>query len=140
MKEEVGHALYTTHVTEFHKAWREDASAAFARFGLAYIHSLSAEDRLELYRSHGWTGKDAADHFNIGTLELKRGNIDAARAAYAKALEADANHYETLRNLTILEHREGNDSKAKQYGARAVDAALDGDERADVEEFLETLK
>lgn len=69
----------------------------------------------------GLVGTSWAKNFlNAGDIYLKKGDIEAARALYAEAIEVEGDSYKALQSMGMLYTRLGEHEKAKEYYEKAL--------------------
>ena len=137
--EEVGAALYSTHIQEFWNSYEEDPERAFRRFGFAFVHSLPPVQRLAVYKAHKWIPMDAIDHYNLGTAAVVQEEFDEAKKLYNKAIKQDEAMYQAHYNLSVLAHKQGDAKKAKVHAEKALAAAPPEEQLAIREGLAEAL-
>lgn len=78
-------------------------------------------------------------HFELGVLEERQGDKDAAIAHYRRALVDDRNFLPALRNLALLYAQRGDETNAIEMAQRALELEKDNDRRKALLRLLEPL-
>jgi tetratricopeptide (TPR) repeat protein len=90
----------------------------------AYDPRALAEN-IEALRALGYVQTEAEEsspeiHNNLGNAQLRRGEIDEARAEFREALALDPNNADALLNLGAIARLKGNAAEAEHYVERAL--------------------
>jgi len=95
-------------VDELDRTYPENWEVLYQRGRLATLSGLRVEEGITALQSCLRTARvtgavsDAQVHFRLGSLHEKKGDLNAARAAYHNSVQADANHRLAQEALTRL--------------------------------------
>lgn len=104
--------LYEKQLEQFRKLVRENAEEALNIFGLWYIHSLTPEEKMELYERLGFEPRQAQEFYNLGLRSALQGDYKQAESYFKKSLEENPEFNEAIYNLALTYEHLGNIKKS----------------------------
>jgi tetratricopeptide (TPR) repeat protein len=126
---------------EFRQSLAAQPAGVFARWGYAWLHSLSDEEAMAQREALGVEPIDALDYYNLGCLRAQREDYAGAAKAFAKAAGLDPKLQEAAFNLALALEMEGKKTEARDAWNACLERLgnLDEDEAKQVKDHLATL-
>ena len=105
-------SLYDKEIDRYRLYLQRGFDTAFKYYGFTMFHSLSSEEKIELFKKLGFEPKNPEDFYNLGCLAASNENFKEARDFFQKTIEMAADFEEAYYNLALAQERLGEDQKA----------------------------
>jgi tetratricopeptide (TPR) repeat protein len=116
---------------EFKRSLATEAAGVFARWGYAWLHSMSDEEVMAQREALGIEPIDALDFYNLGCLRAQREDYAGAAKAFVKAAHLDPKLQEAAFNLALALELDGKKTEARDAWNACLERLGDADEDAD---------
>ena len=111
-EQEVQLNLYEKQLEQFRKLVAENLEEALDIYGIWQVHSLTPEEKMELFERLGFSPRQAQEFYNLGLRSARQGDYKQAEAYFKKSLEENPDFNEAIYNLALTYEHLGNIKKS----------------------------
>ena len=107
--------LYDEEMQRYRSFLDRGFDKAYNHYGFTLFHSLSPEEKVNLFQELGFDPINPEDFYNIGCVAAQEEDYKKARKFFEKTIEAAADFEEAYHNLAIVLEKLGEMEKAREY-------------------------
>ena len=105
-------SLYDKEIERYRLFLQRGFDTAYKYYGFTLFHSLSPEEKVELFQKLGFDPQNSEDYYNLGCLAVTKEDYAVARNSFEKTIELAADFEEAYYNLALTQEKLGNDKAA----------------------------
>ena len=105
-------SLYEKELDHYRMFLEHGFDTAYNYYGFSLFHSLSPEEKVEIFKKLGFEPKTPEDFYNLGCLSARDEDYQTARKFFEKTIDMAADFEEAYYNLALTLEKLGKDKAA----------------------------